>query len=308
MVARCRVSGQGIQPPTPCTGTRPPFHPAGVVPRFPVPVLFRVFRNACPAPVAGGVPAPGNPSPGARCLSGTLPGKNNGCSRCRVPRPGFLPRPGCLRSVSYAPCPRPPVVSVPGLGGAPPGRFPGTLPGCEPGGVPVLSNCTGRKEPGNPEPVHPAVIILSAGVDEFQDAAFFLFLRFFGRRFRHNRGRRGAVGRRNGHFRGRGFRFRCYHRNLCTRPGFPSNLLPPLFPVDTPPRFATVPGGTCSRVVSVAFLLNCQCSPGCSVTLRFVRVPRPGLPRGRFRCIGHRKPCTPGTRFPGVSGVAPRHK
>lgn len=257
-VVGCPLSGVGIgnstantlhrNPSTlpPCRGC-PPVSGSGA--------LFGCFGTVHPAPVAGGVPAPGNPSPGAVCLSGTLPGKNKRCSRCRVPRPGFLPRPGCFCSVSYAPCPRPPVVSVPGLGGAPPGRFPGTLPGCEPGGCPSCQTVPEGRNPGNPEPVHPAVIVLSAGVAYRQT------------------GKEPAPGH--------GFRFPRYRGNLYASPGFPSTRCPlvsglPRNPFRNGSRGYLYPGGGCFPVWLSMFA-------GVPVTLRLIRVPRPGLPRGRFR-------------------------
>ena len=253
-VARCRVSGEGIHPPTPCTGTRPPFHPAGVVPRFPVPVLVRVFRKRPPRPRCRGCSCTGEPFP--RCplpIRETRPGKYNGCSRCRVTRPGFLPRPGCLRSVSYAPCPRPPVVSVPGLGGTPPGRFPGTLPGCKPGGVPVLSNCTGRKEPGKPGTRPPGGYspigggCLSAGREGTRPGSWFPVPPLPG--------------------------------GICTQARAFLPPVAPLFPVCPGTRFSTVPGGTCIRGAG-AFLLNCQCSPGCPLRCGLSGNPAPVYPGG----------------------------
>ena len=295
-VARCRVSGQGIQPPTPYTGTRPPFHPAGVVPRFPVPVLVRVFRNRPPRPRCRGCSCTGEPFP--RCplpIRETRPGKHNGCSRCRVTRPGFLPRPGRLRSVSYAPCPRPPVVSVPGLGGAPPGRFPGTLPGCKPGGAPVLSNCTGRKEPGKPgtrppggySPVGggclsagregnpPRVLVSGSPVAGGICAQFRAFLPTYFR--------------------------------TCFR--FPRN------------PFRNGSRVTCSRPVLVAFLLNFQCSPGYLLRCGLSGYPAPVYPGGGSGLSGTgnpapREPVSPGYRglppgtnriHPVFSGVAPAY-
>lgn len=140
-VARCRVSGEGIHPPTPCTGTRPPFHPAGVVPRFTVPVLVRVFRNRPPRPRCRGCSCTGEPFPRCPLPIRETPSGQEQRLFTLSGNPSGVPSPPGLLAFRFLCTPPPsPGCWVSGFGGTPSGRFPGTLPGREPGGVPVLSN------------------------------------------------------------------------------------------------------------------------------------------------------------------------
>ena len=223
------VSGSGA-----CSGVSEPSTP----PPLPGVFLHRGTLPRCPLPIRE------TPSGQVQRLF-TLSGNPSG-----VPAPS-----GLLAFRPYAPCPRPPVVSVPGLGGTPPGRFPGTLPGCKPGGVPVLSNCTGRKEPGKPGTRPPGGYspigggCLSAGREGTRPGSWF------------------PVPPLPGEF--------------VRKPGLSFHPLPPCFrfapePVSQRFRGYLYPGGGC-------FPSQLSMFAGVPVTVRFIREPRPGLPRGRCR-------------------------